>query len=111
MDTRPTNVDYSHAQWTWPLWKFNLRLDELFGSLYDQYNTIQIPILEPLAFHHDVSDVCSSAATLEEFHAQLKERREQRVQELRECWKAVSVGIATWPPALDRNDKAFAIER
>lgn len=110
MDSRPTGVDYFDPQWSWPSSKFNLPLDDLFGNLYDQFNTIPIPIQEPIAFHHDVSELCSAASTLSEFYVLLKQRRDQRVEELRQCWEAVSLRIATWPPSL-KGDEASLDER
>lgn len=104
MDTRPANVDYSDPRWNWPCWKFHLSLEDLFGSLYDEFNTIYIPIQEPVAFHHDVFELCSTATTLGEFRKLLKQRRDQRVEELRQCWDAVSIGIAAWPPALEGSE-------
>lgn len=76
MDRRPTHVDYADPEWNWPSWKFALRLDSLFGDLYDQFNTVSIPIQEPIAFHHDVAELCLAASTLDEFYNLLKQRRD-----------------------------------
>lgn len=112
MDRRPTYVDYSEPQWSWPSWKFNIPLDDLFGNLFDQYNKIDIAIQEPAAFHHDVFEASSIATTKDEFHALLKERREQRVRELRKCWSSVAIGIAANPPLLEAvQDEASITER
>lgn len=108
MDTRPTGVDYFDPQWNWPSWKFNIPLNDLFGNLHDQYNTVPISIQEPIAFHHDVSELCSTASTLSEFHLLLKRRRDQRIEELRQCWEAVSLRIVSWPPSLEGNEASVA---
>lgn len=94
------NIDPLHPKWRWPSWRFNLSLKDLFGNLYEQYNKMEIPILEPVAFHHDVFELCSNAETLEDFHARLRERRAQRVEELWQCWNAVGYRVASWPPSL-----------
>lgn len=112
MDTRPTNTDYSDPRWYWPSWKFHLPLDALFDDLYDQYNTLPMPIQDPTAFHHDVSEITAAAATIEEFHVLMGKRRTQRIQELRKCWDAVSIRIATYPPVLQGDaDEVAASER
>lgn len=110
MDFRPAHVDYSEEQWSWPSWKFNLSLDALFTGLYDQYNTIPIPIQEPIAFHHDVVEVCSIATTVDQFHSLLKGRRDQRVSELRQCWDAVSTRIASSPSLLEGNKDDASVD-
>lgn len=84
----------------------------MFGTLYDQYNTLHIPIQEPIAFHHDVLEACSVAVTADDFHALLKERREQRIEELRQCWDSVSIRIAANPSLLDSDgDELSAADR
>lgn len=110
MDRRPPCVDYSDLQWSWPSWKFNLPIDDLFGNLFDQYNKIDIAIQEPTAFHHDVLEVSLAATTSNEFHALLKQRKEKRLQELRQCWSSVAIGIAADPPLLEgnRNEESIA---
>ncbi|KUI65135.1 hypothetical protein VM1G_00660 [Cytospora mali] len=95
--------DFSEPQWSWPSWKFGLSLDSLFGNLYEQYNTIPIPIQEPIAFHHDVSEACHTATTLAEFHVLLAKRRDRRLHELRRCWDSISQDIASYPPFLEGN--------
>ncbi|POS77351.1 hypothetical protein DHEL01_v204254 [Diaporthe helianthi] len=107
MDYRRPEPDYSESKWRWPSHKFQLRIDSLFGSLYEQYNMVSIPILEPVAFHHDVFEACSTAETLPEFYKLLTERREQRLTELRQCWRQVSTRIATYPPVLDSSPDEF----
>ncbi|KAI3395325.1 hypothetical protein diail_1437 [Diaporthe ilicicola] len=103
MDYRRPEPDYSERKWRWPSHKFQLRIDSLFGSLYEQYNMVSIPILEPIAFHHDVFEACTTAEALPEFYKLLTERREQRLTELRQCWRQVSTRIATYPPVLDSS--------
>ncbi|KAI3390583.1 hypothetical protein diail_9178, partial [Diaporthe ilicicola] len=88
MDRRPTNVDYSDVQWSWPSSKFDLPISDLFGNLFDEYNKIDIAIQEPTAFHHDVLEISSTATTKDDFYALLKERKEKRLEELRKCWSS-----------------------
>lgn len=112
MDTRPADTDYSAPEWSWPSEKFNLPPEALFNDLYDQYNAICIPILEPVAFHHDVSELCNTATTIEEFHTLLRQRRTERVDELRKCWDAISIRIACHPPLLvGDKDEALTAQR
>ncbi|POS68667.1 hypothetical protein DHEL01_v212939 [Diaporthe helianthi] len=98
MDYNRPSPNYELDQeWWWPSYKFTLPLDDLFDSLYTQYNTVTIPIQDPEAFHHDVYETCTVATTASEFHKLLAERRELRLQELRTSWGAVASRIAARP--------------
>lgn len=89
-------------EWWWPSHKFALPLDDLFGSLYTQYNTVTIPIQDPEAFHHDVYETCTVATTALEFHTLLAERRKVRLEELRTTWHAVASRIAARPKLMSQ---------
>ncbi|CAN8097668.1 unnamed protein product [Discula destructiva] len=98
MDYDRPNPDFELEQeWWWPSYKFALPLDDLFGTLYTQYNTVAIPVQDPEAFHHDVYETCTVATTALEFHTLLAERRKLRLQELRESWGTVATHIAARP--------------
>ncbi|EMR64602.1 hypothetical protein UCREL1_8428 [Eutypa lata UCREL1] len=68
----------------WPAWKFGMKRDELFTTLYDQYNTIPSAIQDNEAFHHDVYEISNVATNTDEFHRLLADRKEQRIRELNE---------------------------
>lgn len=106
MDHARLNPDFHSPEWRWPAWRFGLSLKDLFGTLYTQYNTVSIPILDPVAFHHDVSEICTIATTASELHALLAERRDERLSELRKCWLSVAEQIASRPSLLDPTPSA-----
>lgn len=112
MQPEERGIDYMDPAWQWSSWKFDLPPEALFTTLYKEYNLLPVPIHDAIAFHHDVSEIADTATTIPEFHALLKERRLQRLGELRECWDAVSLRIAHRPFLLDEEkDEATNADR
>ena len=85
------------VRFTWPFWKFGLKRDDLFGTLHDQYNTVPSPILDPEAFHHDVYEISQQAASADEFHRLLDDRKQQRLRELNSSFESAASEIVGNP--------------
>lgn len=112
MDPVRPQVNFSQPEWFWPSWKFGLPLQACFGSLHDEFNTFHIPIQETRAFHADVVETSSIAKDLDELRALLRQRREQRREELYRSWDSISGRLAANPPLLDAaGDESSAAER
>lgn len=88
-------------EWEWPSSKFGLPHDALFTTLHGCFNTRSCAILDPHAFHHDVSECGESSDTLAEFYKKLGERREQRVRELEKAWKEIRNILVSVPSSWD----------
>ncbi|KAK7967060.1 uncharacterized protein PG986_001337 [Apiospora aurea] len=96
--------------WSWPAWKFGMKRDDLFTKLHDQYNTFQSTIQDPEAFHHDVFEISNSAATADEFHRLLADRREQRLRELNDCLESASFEIVGNPNLIGTDQWQYAVQ-
>ena len=79
-------------EWQWPAWKFGLREDDLFGSMYQRFNTKQLPIHDLEAWHHDVYEIACATpeGDVEAMYARLDERCAQRRAELYDAWQAMA---------------------
>jgi len=96
--------------WSWPAWKFGMRQDDLFTKLHDQYNTFASSIQDPEAFHADVSDISHKAASAEEFHRLMADRKEQRLRELDESLESASVEIIANPSLIGTTQWQYALQ-
>ncbi|KAH7169640.1 uncharacterized protein B0J16DRAFT_351784 [Fusarium flagelliforme] len=83
--------------WAWPAWKFNMKREDLFTKLHDQYNTYQSPIQDPDAFHHDIFEISQEANSPAEFHHLVTHRRQQRLRELNDTLESASFEIIANP--------------
>lgn len=88
-DAPRVDVD-EEPQYRWPSWRVGHELEDLFGELHEQFNTVPIFIQDPDAFHHDVAELASDAPSKAEFHTRLQERRNQRLEELRDFEKSLA---------------------
>ena len=76
-------VDFDdHRQFIWEHWRVGFELDDIFGVLHDQFNTVPFFIQDQVAFHQDVADVAEQSNGQQEFLKKLKMRRDDRLQEL-----------------------------
>jgi len=103
-------MDDPDSCWTWPFWKFGLKKDDLFGTLHDQYNTVPSPILDPEAFHHDVYEISQQAASADEFHRLLHNRKEQRLRELNETLESAAFEIIANPSLIGTEQWQHAVQ-
>ena len=85
------------SNWAWPAWKFGMKRDDLFTTLHDKYNTFSVSLCDPEAFHHDVYELSTEAATADEFHRLMAGRQQQRVRELNESLESLAVEIIANP--------------
>ncbi|OAA51926.1 hypothetical protein NOR_00519 [Metarhizium rileyi] len=89
-------VDFDEEpQYRWPSWRVGHKLEDLFGELHEQFNTIPIFIQDPDAFHHDVAELAGDTQSKTEFLRRLQERRNQRLEELRDFEKSLAALMAT----------------
>ena len=94
----PWIPDFSEdSPWRWEWWRVGLAPEDLFTTLEAKYNTVPYRIQGDEAFHHDVSDAAHEAKNLDDFHARLALRRDQRLQELRKAWDSIAVKIVCSP--------------
>ncbi|KAK1256268.1 hypothetical protein MKX07_008527 [Trichoderma sp. CBMAI-0711] len=98
MEYKLPQVDSTDRErWDWPFLKFGFRRDELFTTLHDRFNVHQLPLQDPMAFHRDVCESVKYSATLEEFYAQMEERRVERAKEMNEAFNEICLLIASGP--------------
>ncbi len=90
-----------NSRWRWEWWKVGLQPEALFTTLEAQYNTVPYRIQDDEAFHHDVSDAAHEAKNVDDFHARLARRRDERLQELRTAWTRVSLSLLYSKAMLD----------
>lgn len=102
--------DADDACYNWPFWKFGLKRDDLFGTLHDQYNTVPSPILDPTAFHHDVFEISHQAASADEFHRLLDERKQQRLRELNSSFESAATEIVANPSLIGTEQWYHAVQ-
>ncbi|KAK4185384.1 hypothetical protein QBC35DRAFT_16838 [Podospora australis] len=102
--------DPADTCWSWPHWKFGLRRDDLFTKLHDQYNTVQTPILDPEAFHHDVYEISSQANSADEFHTMLRARKQRRLRELDDSLKSAAFEIVANPNLVGTDQWQHAVQ-
>ena len=102
--------DPDDSRWSWPFWKFGLKRDDLFGPLHDQYNTVPSPILDPVAFHHDVYEISHQAASADEFHRLLDDRKQQRLRELNESLESAAFEIIANPSLIGTEQWHHAVQ-
>lgn len=94
------NVNIPRPDWAfdrtfrWPAYKFGMRLDELFTTLHDRFNTWPAPLQDWEAFHHDVWEISEAATTKEELMKNLEKRMNIRKAEMTEVWDLISVHCA-----------------
>ncbi|RYP51558.1 hypothetical protein DL768_003153 [Monosporascus sp. mg162] len=91
---KPDYVRQPELRWEW--WRFGLSPKEAL-ALHDQYNTISLPILAPQAFHVDLAEMSSSAATVEELHARLAQRGRARRAEVLKSWRETGTLLVAEP--------------
>ncbi|RYP29281.1 hypothetical protein DL767_006809 [Monosporascus sp. MG133] len=91
---KPDYVRQPELRWEW--WRFGLSPKEAL-ALHDQYNTISLPILAPQAFHVDLAEMSSSAATVEELHARLAQRGKARRAEVLKSWRDTGTLLVAEP--------------
>ncbi|KAK5656984.1 hypothetical protein OQA88_3507 [Cercophora sp. LCS_1] len=96
--------------WSWPHWKFGLKRDDLFTKLHDQYNTIPSAIQDPEAFHHDVYEISNEATSTDEFYRLLKDRKEQRLQELNQSLESAALEIIGNPSFIGSEQWQYAAQ-
>ncbi|KAH6881163.1 hypothetical protein B0T10DRAFT_494964 [Thelonectria olida] len=94
----------------WPAWKFDMKREDLFTKLHDQYNTYQSPIQDPDAFHHDILEISQKANSLAEFHHLANNRKQQRLRELNDTLEYASFEIIANPRLVGTPQWQHAIQ-
>ncbi|KLU89607.1 hypothetical protein MAPG_08578 [Magnaporthiopsis poae ATCC 64411] len=108
MNVQLPPIDYAMMpEWRWPSAKFGIDMTTLFTDIYREYNMEPSPIQQAEAFHHDVYEIAKRASTKEEFYRLLGERKEQRLEELREAFGSV-VGELIGRPSLTKDEDLWA---
>lgn len=98
MEYRLPQMDSTdREQWDWPFLKFGLKRDELFTTLHDRFNVHQLPLQDPMAFHRDVCEAARCSATVEQFYAQMEERRAERAKQMNEAFNEIC-HLISWGP-------------
>ncbi|KAK2599935.1 hypothetical protein QQS21_005319 [Conoideocrella luteorostrata] len=96
--------------WAWPAWKFDMKRDDLFTTLHDQYNTFSYTLQDPEAFHHDVYEISRDADTADEFHRLMAGRRQMRIRELNESLETLAVEIIANPKLMGTEQWHHALQ-
>ena len=77
-------------QYRWPCTKVGFKLEDVFGELHERFNTAPMFLQDPDAFHHDVAEIAHLARDQSDFLAQLQERRDQRLTELKRIFDKIA---------------------
>jgi hypothetical protein len=95
---RPRHIDFTEEnEFLWPAWKFDMKAEEFYLGLHDQYNTLRIPIQSQPAFHLDVNELSTIASTRDEFHSLMVQRSQERFEEIREAIRTISLSLVMSP--------------
>ncbi|KAL8296131.1 hypothetical protein RB600_001563 [Gaeumannomyces tritici] len=98
MNVQLPPIDYATMpEWRWPADKLGIDMTTLFTDIYQKYNMQLSPIQQAEAFHHDVCEIATCASTEEEFYRLLGERKEQRLEELRNSFNKIATAITRHP--------------
>lgn len=98
MNPQLPDPDYTtDAEWRWPWAKFGLRPDALFTDLHERFNTRQMLVQDPYAFHRDVVECANESAAVDEFLARLSTRTKQRMDEIDKAWAEISCLLGSQP--------------
>ncbi|KAL8294740.1 hypothetical protein RB597_008508 [Gaeumannomyces tritici] len=98
MNVQLPPIDYATMpEWRWPADKLGIDMTTLFTDIYQKYNMQPSPIQQAEAFHHDVCEIATCASTKEEFYRLLGERKEQRLEELRNSFNKIATAITRCP--------------
>ncbi|KAH7027237.1 uncharacterized protein B0I36DRAFT_136611 [Microdochium trichocladiopsis] len=84
-------------KWRWPADKFNMRQSDLFRQLQPQHNTFSFTLQDPETFHRDVCELAEAAHTTDELNMMLKQRKEERLEELNRKFEATGAKLARNP--------------
>ncbi|KAI0538869.1 hypothetical protein GGR58DRAFT_273123 [Xylaria digitata] len=95
---------------SWQAWKFGMKREDLYTKLQDQYNTVNLSIQDPDAFHHDVREISKTAVDSDEFHRMLEQRKQLRLNQLNESLQLASVEIIANPNLIGTDQWQHAIQ-
>ncbi|KAF4999468.1 hypothetical protein FDECE_11504 [Fusarium decemcellulare] len=85
-------VDFrEERKYRWSCGHLGLKESALFGELHERFNTVPMFIQDPEAFHCDVDAIARQSSTQEEFFASLQARREERLEELNQMRRRISI--------------------
>jgi hypothetical protein len=88
----PPRVDFDdRPEYQWPCWNVDMDFEDLFGELHERFNTAPMFLQDPDAFHHDVAEIARRCENKADFLAQLQERRDQRLAELKHILEEIAL--------------------
>jgi hypothetical protein len=100
----PSSYDGTN-EWEWSSAELGLRQSEVF-ALHERFNTRQIRLQDPWAFHRDVAELAHESDHPDAFYTQLAAQRDLRLAEMAEVWLEVKGLLAgtlgelrAWGPA------------
>lgn len=82
--------DMDDPSWAWLAWKFDIKRENLFTKLHDQYNTYPSAIQDSEAFYHDITEISCESQSIDEFHQLASDRRQRRFSELNKSLESAS---------------------
>ncbi|CAH0033632.1 unnamed protein product [Clonostachys rhizophaga] len=101
MDPINPSVDWElDRSWLWPAWKFGLAYEDIFHTLHNQHNTVEIPLQDFRAFYYDVRELAAKASTRDELDRLLCERKQSRSTELLKAFDDAALQLAGDPSSL-----------
>ncbi|PHH72928.1 hypothetical protein CDD80_4174 [Ophiocordyceps camponoti-rufipedis] len=109
-DPEPWSISMDDPEaFPWPFWKFGMRQNDL-AALKKRYNSITLPLQDPVAFQHDVCEISHVADTPDQFHRLMESRRQQRVDELDQYLLAVACQIVGNPKLMADDQWPYAVQ-
>ncbi|GAB0137990.1 hypothetical protein EsDP_00006239 [Epichloe bromicola] len=85
----PPEADFE--EYRWPFWNVDLEAEDLFGVLHKRFNTTQMFIQDPDAFHKDVCEMAYLASDQADFYNRLQERSDKRLEELKSALRVLDL--------------------
>ncbi|KAJ4176972.1 hypothetical protein NW767_015268 [Fusarium falciforme] len=99
------HIDFQdQPEFRWPYWRVGLNEDDLFSSLYDQFNE-RTPLLDPVTFHHENHHVASNTDDNDEFPRQVDERIKRHAQTIDELLYDLFITIMEGRSSLNRTQQ------
>ncbi|KPM42284.1 hypothetical protein AK830_g4281 [Neonectria ditissima] len=99
----PPVIDFDDLpEYRWNFWKVGLKEDDLFGSLHHMFDE-QVPLLDPLTFHHTVDNLASSTQDKDKFLCALENKKVEHLDIIGQMRYYIFTRVMEGHSAFDEN--------
>ncbi|KAH8655750.1 hypothetical protein BX600DRAFT_515449 [Xylariales sp. PMI_506] len=106
MERRHPPVDFDlEPSWIWMAWKFGYDMNDIFGTLHEEYNTVPAPIQDMRSFHRDVKAIAEKAENKKDFCHLLSQNKINRLGYIASEWKATATLVMTTPESFECGNR------